>query len=162
MPNFMTPSLPSFLANFLAVYVFVAGILMGGAALSTQSQFRLAGERFSYVLRNAPSEKPCCGNPAIWRIDPDQGVSGPAASKVRQGNGPDAVPIPTFQTRPNMSAPDDATSRVRRKRMEIFAFLFLTAIAMPVLAVGTVGSYGLGVWIYQMFAGPPGPPPSPH
>ena len=57
-----------------------------------------------------------------------------------------------------MSAPDDTTSRVRRKRMEIFAFLFLTAVVMPVLAVGTVGSYGLGVWIYQMFAGPPGPP----
>ena len=54
-----------------------------------------------------------------------------------------------------MSAPDDTTSRVRRKRMEIFAFLFLTAVVMPVLAVGTVGSYGLGVWIYQMFAGPP-------
>jgi nitrate reductase NapE len=64
--------------------------------------------------------------------------------------------------RPNMSAPDDTTSRVRRKRMEIFAFLFLTAIVMPVLAVGTVGSYGLGVWIYQVFAGPPGPPSSPH
>ncbi|WP_375312764.1 periplasmic nitrate reductase, NapE protein [Bradyrhizobium sp. A5] len=61
-----------------------------------------------------------------------------------------------------MSAPDDASTRVRRKRMEIFAFLFLTAVVMPVLAVGTVGSYGLGVWIYQMFAGPPGPPPSPH
>ncbi|QOZ51017.1 periplasmic nitrate reductase, NapE protein [Bradyrhizobium sp. CCBAU 53338] len=61
-----------------------------------------------------------------------------------------------------MSAPDDTTSRARRKRMEIFAFLFLTAVVMPVLAVGTVGSYGLGVWIYQMFAGPPGPPSSPH
>jgi nitrate reductase NapE len=61
-----------------------------------------------------------------------------------------------------MSAPDDTRSRVRRKRMEIFAFLFLTAVVMPALAVGTVGSYGLGVWIYQMFAGPPGPPPSRH
>ena len=61
-----------------------------------------------------------------------------------------------------MSAPDDTPSRVRRKRMEIFAFLFLTAVVMPVLAVGTVGSYGLGVWIYQMFAGPPGPPPAQH
>jgi nitrate reductase NapE len=50
---------------------------------------------------------------------------------------------------------------MRRQRMEIFAFLFLTAVVMPVLAVGTVGSYGLAVWIYQMFAGPPGPPP-PH
>ena len=31
-------------------------------------------------------------------------------------------------------------------------------IAMPALAVATVGSYGLAVWIYQMAAGPPGPP----
>ena len=39
-----------------------------------------------------------------------------------------------------------------------FAFLFLTAVLMPALAVATVGSYGLAVWIYQMMAGPPGPP----
>jgi nitrate reductase NapE len=45
--------------------------------------------------------------------------------------------------------------------MEIFAFLFLTAVVMPALAVATVGSYGLAVWIYQMVAGPPGPP-TPH
>ncbi|MDI4236835.1 periplasmic nitrate reductase, NapE protein [Bradyrhizobium sp. 31Argb] len=56
---------------------------------------------------------------------------------------------------------DDASARPRRRRMEIFAFLFLTAIVMPALAVATVGSYGLAVWIYQMIAGPPGPPP-PH
>ncbi len=56
---------------------------------------------------------------------------------------------------------DDASARPRRRRMEIFAFLFLTAILMPALAVATVGSYGLAVWIYQMAAGPPGPPP-PH
>jgi len=42
--------------------------------------------------------------------------------------------------------------------MEIFAFLFLTAVLMPALAVATVGSYGLAVWIYQMASGPPGPP----
>ena len=47
----------------------------------------------------------------------------------------------------------------RQRRMEIFAFLFLTAVLMPAIAVATVGSYGLGVWIYQMIAGPPGPPP---
>jgi periplasmic nitrate reductase NapE len=47
----------------------------------------------------------------------------------------------------------------RQRRMEIFAFLFLTAFLMPALAVATVGSYGLGVWVYQMVAGPPGPPP---
>ncbi|WP_050387022.1 periplasmic nitrate reductase, NapE protein [Bradyrhizobium pachyrhizi] len=58
-------------------------------------------------------------------------------------------------------ADGDADVRPRRTRMEIFAFLFLTAILMPGLAVATVGSYGLAVWIYQMVAGPPGPPP-PH
>jgi nitrate reductase NapE len=52
----------------------------------------------------------------------------------------------------------DADGRSRRRRMEIFAFLFLTAVMMPALAVATVGSYGLTVWIYQMLAGPPGPP----
>jgi len=48
----------------------------------------------------------------------------------------------------------------RQRRLEIFAFLFLTALLMPALAVGTVGAYGLAVWIYQMVAGPPGPPPA--
>jgi nitrate reductase NapE len=52
----------------------------------------------------------------------------------------------------------DASTRMRRRRMEIFAFLFLTVVLMPGLAVATVGSYGLAVWIYQMVAGPPGPP----
>jgi periplasmic nitrate reductase NapE len=104
-----------------------------------------------------------CGVRRKRPVDPNQGIRRWNAPKVQQGNGPDAVPIPhIISERPNMSAPDDTTSRVRRKRMEIFAFLFLTAVVMPVLAVGTVGSYGLGVWIYQMFAGPPGPPSSPH
>lgn len=47
---------------------------------------------------------------------------------------------------------------VRRRRMEIVAFLFLTVFLIPALAVATVGGYGLAVWIYQMIAGPPGPP----
>jgi periplasmic nitrate reductase NapE len=53
---------------------------------------------------------------------------------------------------------DDRSGRPRRKRMEVFAFLFLTAVLMPALAVAFVGSYGLAVWVYQMAAGPPGPP----
>ena len=58
-----------------------------------------------------------------------------------------------------MSGPGGDTSiRPRHKRMEIFAFLFLTAVLMPALAVATVGSYGLAVWVYQMLTGPPGPP----
>lgn len=55
-------------------------------------------------------------------------------------------------------ASDETTTRARRRRMEIFAFLFLTAVMMPALAVAAVGSYGLAVWIYQIAAGPPGPP----
>jgi periplasmic nitrate reductase NapE len=57
-----------------------------------------------------------------------------------------------------MSATDNTETRARRRRMEIFAFLFLTAVMMPALAIASVGSYGLAVWIYQMVAGPPGPP----
>jgi periplasmic nitrate reductase NapE len=56
------------------------------------------------------------------------------------------------------AAGSDAHERPRRRRMEIFAFLLLTAVLMPALAVATVGSYGLTVWLYQMIAGPPGPP----
>ena len=56
------------------------------------------------------------------------------------------------------AAGEDTRGRPRRRRMEIFAFLFLTAVLMPALAVATVGSYGLAVWIYQVVAGPPGPP----
>jgi periplasmic nitrate reductase NapE len=57
---------------------------------------------------------------------------------------------------------DDTLGRPRRKRMEIFAFLFLTAVVMPALAVATVGGYGLAVWVCQMIAGPPGPSPAAH
>jgi len=56
------------------------------------------------------------------------------------------------------AAGDDTSGRPRRRRMEIFAFLFLTAVLMPAFAIAAVGSYGLAVWIYQMAAGPPGPP----
>ena len=56
------------------------------------------------------------------------------------------------------AAGDDTIGRPRRRRMEVFAFLFLTAVLMPALAVAFVGSYGLAVWVYQMAAGPPGPP----
>lgn len=58
-------------------------------------------------------------------------------------------------------AGDETSTRSQRRRMEILAFLFLTAVVMPALAVATVGSYGLTVWLYQIVAGPPGPP-SPH
>jgi nitrate reductase NapE len=46
----------------------------------------------------------------------------------------------------------------RRRRMELYAFLIVTAVLMPALTVATVGTYGLAVWVYQIFSGPPGPP----
>jgi periplasmic nitrate reductase NapE len=42
--------------------------------------------------------------------------------------------------------------------MEIYAFLLITAVVMPFLAVATVGTWGLSFWIYQAINGPPGPP----
>ena len=41
------------------------------------------------------------------------------------------------------------------RRSELKAFLFLTVVMVPVLAVAVIGSYGLAVWIYQVFMGPP-------
>ena len=41
------------------------------------------------------------------------------------------------------------------RKQELQAFLFLTAVMVPALAVAVVGTYGLAVWIYQMIAGPP-------
>jgi periplasmic nitrate reductase NapE len=49
-------------------------------------------------------------------------------------------------------------STSHQRRMEIYAFLIVTAVLMPTLAVATVGTWGLTVWIYQMINGPPGPP----
>jgi nitrate reductase NapE len=48
-----------------------------------------------------------------------------------------------------------------RRRQELTVFLILTLVLAPVLAVGTVGGYGLGIWVYQMIAGPPGVPAKP-
>ena len=42
-----------------------------------------------------------------------------------------------------------------RRTEEWRTWLFLTVVLAPVLAVAIVGSFGLAVWIYQLFAGPP-------
>lgn len=57
--------------------------------------------------------------------------------------------------RPTPGAPNAAS---RTRRMEIYAFLIVTALVMPALAVAAVGTYGLSVWIYQAINGPPGSP----
>jgi nitrate reductase NapE len=45
------------------------------------------------------------------------------------------------------------------RRNEWTAFVFLAVVLAPVLAVLIVSGYGFLVWIWQMVAGPPGPPP---
>ena len=42
---------------------------------------------------------------------------------------------------------------------ELRAFLFLTVVLAPVLAVMIVGGYGFLVWMYEVVTGPPGAPP---
>jgi nitrate reductase NapE len=43
-------------------------------------------------------------------------------------------------------------TRIEERR----SFLFLTVVMVPVLAVAIVTGYGFAVWMYQLFAGPPG------
>ncbi|GIX21439.1 MAG: hypothetical protein KatS3mg121_0222 [Gammaproteobacteria bacterium] len=53
-------------------------------------------------------------------------------------------------------AQSDRDSEARREaREELLVFLFLTVVLAPLLAVFVVGGYGLLVWLYQAFAGPP-------
>jgi periplasmic nitrate reductase NapE len=42
-----------------------------------------------------------------------------------------------------------------QKKEELKAFLFLTVFLAPLVAVAIVGGYGLLIWLYQLFAGPP-------
>jgi nitrate reductase NapE len=51
-----------------------------------------------------------------------------------------------------------ATPGDGRRKQELAVFLVLTLLLAPVLAITTVGGYGLAVSVYQMIAGPPGPP----
>jgi periplasmic nitrate reductase NapE len=44
------------------------------------------------------------------------------------------------------------------RRSELIVFLIIVALVWPVVTVGVVGGYGFAVWMYQMIAGPPGPP----
>jgi periplasmic nitrate reductase NapE len=43
------------------------------------------------------------------------------------------------------------------KAQELRAFLALSVLLAPVLAVAVVTGYGFLVWMYQLVAGPPGP-----
>ncbi len=53
-----------------------------------------------------------------------------------------------MQTDPETVPPDT-------RRRETRVFLFLTVVLAPALAVALVGAYGLAIWVFQMFMGPP-------
>ena len=53
-----------------------------------------------------------------------------------------------------MEVPPEVVPAENRSR-ETRVFLFLTVVLAPMLAVAVVGSYGLLIWLYQMFMGPP-------
>lgn len=44
------------------------------------------------------------------------------------------------------------------RRGEWAVFVFLAVIIWPIISVAVVGGYGFAVWMYQLVAGPPGPP----
>ena len=53
----------------------------------------------------------------------------------------------------------ESTGSPTTKKREIIIFLLLAFVIWPFVAVAFVGGYGFIVWIYQIIAGPPGPPP---
>jgi len=50
---------------------------------------------------------------------------------------------------------ETSTEQPSSKKRELSVFLFLAVVLAPILAVMVVGGYGLLVWIYQHFTGPP-------
>ena len=46
------------------------------------------------------------------------------------------------------------------RNQERLAFLLVVAVIFPLLAIMIVAGYGFLVWMYQLVAGPPGPPPA--
>ena len=49
----------------------------------------------------------------------------------------------------------DVPPMERRKSRELWAFLFLTVVFWPLLAIAVVGGFGLAVWLFQLVSGPP-------
>ena len=50
----------------------------------------------------------------------------------------------------------DERAKPPTKAQELRAFLFLSVVLAPVLAVGLVSGYGFLVWAVQLVTGPPG------
>jgi periplasmic nitrate reductase NapE len=63
-------------------------------------------------------------------------------------------------TQDSIDAPiSDSQGDNAAKRREILMFLVLAFVIWPFVAIAVVGGYGFIVWMYQLIAGPPGPPP---
>lgn len=56
---------------------------------------------------------------------------------------------------PAEARPDDKAARKR----ELLLFFILAVGVWPIIAVAIVGGFGFILWMYQIIAGPPGPPP---
>ena len=50
----------------------------------------------------------------------------------------------------------DKANAPHTRSQEFRAFLLLSVVMAPVLAVGLVSGYGFLVWMFQLIAGPPG------
>lgn len=53
---------------------------------------------------------------------------------------------------------ESVRSSARTARDELIVFAIIVALVWPVMTIGVVGGYGFAVWMYQLVAGPPGPP----
>ncbi|MEO5881158.1 MAG: periplasmic nitrate reductase, NapE protein [Caldimonas sp.] len=51
----------------------------------------------------------------------------------------------------------DESGSPHSRAQELRAFLLLSVVLAPVVAVAAVTGYGFLVWMYQLVAGPPGP-----
>ncbi|GAK45806.1 NapE component of periplasmic nitrate reductase [Tepidicaulis marinus] len=52
----------------------------------------------------------------------------------------------------------DGPPNIAERRREMLIFLALAFGIWPIVAVGVVGGFGFLVWMFQLIAGPPGPP----
>lgn len=74
----------------------------------------------------------------------------------RSGAGRDTVDAPVDPQRIEHRDAASAAPDPQRKREEFRTWLFLSLIMAPILSVLIVSGFGFVVWMYQLFAGPPG------
>lgn len=56
------------------------------------------------------------------------------------------------------TGPDSVVEGSNTRSREWRLFIFIIVFLFPILSVMVVGGFGFTVWMYQLFAGPPGPP----